>query len=278
MPNANDMRSASEAEGEEQHELRGPTTTVTVDDRLVAVPQRRATGAQIKRAALVMSGPGQQEYMLVERNAGGPDRVVADNALVELTENSRFFLMPIAVYMGAEGRYEDWVYLEMLQREWDRPVSDAEAAFRFSSSAPSPRSAIVILFWTYFETKVGRLVRTAMNDVPERLRDDVLQRYSGVGLRMEKLYRILFESTYLTDLRRLGYEDLAIHLQVVWRRRNEFAHGQPAAIDDELVAAVVRNLKREHEGWIATYNFRCANTGDANTNAGQRTATTSEGL
>ena len=24
-------------------------------------------------------------------------------------------------FMGAEGRYEDYVYLQMLQREWERP-------------------------------------------------------------------------------------------------------------------------------------------------------------
>jgi hypothetical protein len=26
--------------------------------------------------------------------------------------------------MGAEGRYEDWVYLQMIEHEWKRPVSD----------------------------------------------------------------------------------------------------------------------------------------------------------
>jgi hypothetical protein len=28
--------------------------------------------------------------------------------------------------MGAEGRYEDWVYLQLLEREWNRPVTETE--------------------------------------------------------------------------------------------------------------------------------------------------------
>jgi hypothetical protein len=27
-------------------------------------------------------------------------------------------------FMGTEGRYEDYIYLQMLQREWERPASE----------------------------------------------------------------------------------------------------------------------------------------------------------
>src|ERR1035437_1858876 len=30
------------------------------------------------------------------------------------------------VYPGAEARYEDWVYLRMLQREWTRPLAEID--------------------------------------------------------------------------------------------------------------------------------------------------------
>jgi hypothetical protein len=57
--------------------------------------------------------------------------------------------------MGAEGRYEDWVYLGMMEREWKRPVADDDRFSGFSrESAPSPRASIVLLFWSYFETRI----------------------------------------------------------------------------------------------------------------------------
>ena len=30
--------------------------------------------------------------------------------------------MLAATFMGAEGAYEDYVFLQMLQREWERPI------------------------------------------------------------------------------------------------------------------------------------------------------------
>ena len=34
-------------------------------------------------------------------------------------------LVPSA-FIGAEGRYEDWVYLGMIEREWKRPVQEED--------------------------------------------------------------------------------------------------------------------------------------------------------
>ncbi len=36
-------------------------------------------------------------------------------------------------------------------------------------------------------------------------------------------------------------------------------HGEPGAVDDQLVTAVVEMLKIEHEAWIAIFNLRVAN-------------------
>jgi hypothetical protein len=77
-----------------------------------------------------------------------------------------------------------------------------------------------------------------------------------VGARLDRLYKIVFAATYWEDLSDLGFERVATLLQVVQKRRNEFAHGQPAAIDEELIKNLVEALKDEHEAWIAVFNKR----------------------
>jgi hypothetical protein len=72
--------------------------------------------------------------------------------------------------MGAEGRYEDWIYLGMMEREWNRPVLDSDRFPGFSpDKAPSPRASIVLLFWSYFETRIERLLRAGLREAPSRL-------------------------------------------------------------------------------------------------------------
>ncbi len=45
-----------------------------------------------------------------------------------------------AAFAGAEGRYEDYIYLQMLQREWERPVVEFE---RFvGAEGPSAQAAL----------------------------------------------------------------------------------------------------------------------------------------
>jgi hypothetical protein len=160
------------------------------------------------------------------------------------------------VSMGAEGRYEDWVYLRMMEREWKRPLLSDEP-----SPEMSPRASIVILFWSYFETRIDRLFREALRDAPGRIIEDALRRYSAIGARLNDFYKIAFDSTYKKDLEVAGFGDLWAHLSKVQERRNEFAHGQPQAIDDALVRAVVEKLKLEHEAWIAVFNRRAARVG-----------------
>jgi hypothetical protein len=53
-----------------------------------------------------------------------------------------------ATFMGAEGRYEDYVYLQMLQREWERPAAEFKLFSHFADAErPSGRAALVLLFW-----------------------------------------------------------------------------------------------------------------------------------
>jgi len=171
-------------------------------------------------------------------------------------DNGREFVVHPAV-MGAEGRYEDWVYLRMIEREWKRPVLEQD---RFPNSSPeagpSPRASIVILFWSYFETRIERLLRAGLREVPARILDDTLRRYSAIGARLNDFYRVAFDSTYKKDLEEVGHGQIWAHLAQVQERRNAFAHGQPQAIDDALVQAVVEKLKAEHDSWIAVFNKR----------------------
>ena len=86
--------------------------------------------------------------------------------------------------------------------------------------------------------------------------DHLLERHSFVGARMDRLYRVVFSSTYRADLNDLGYGRVAALLKKVEQCRNWFAHGHPEAIDDALVEELVAGLKDEHEAWIAVFNKR----------------------
>lgn len=168
-----------------------------------------------------------------------------------------FVVMPAVP--GAEGRYEDWVYLRMMEREWKRPLlEDEDVPGSLAGAQPSPRASIVILFWSYFETRIERLLRAGLCEIPNRILDDMLRRYSSIGARLNDLYSVAFDSTYRKDLEDVGSAAVWPHLAKVQERRNQFAHGQPSAIDDGLVNEVVAMMKAEHEAWIAVFNKRAA--------------------
>jgi len=173
-----------------------------------------------------------------------------------ITMDGRQITVP-AAFMGAEGRYEDYIYLQMLQREWERPVAEFQTFAHFAEAErPSAQAALVLLFWGYFETRIERLHRAAMRKLPPRVLDDALRRYSGIGSRLYDLYKIFFGTNYFDDLRAHGFASVADLLTDVHQRRNEFSHGKPQAINDATVAALVEHLKDEHEAWIAVYNSR----------------------
>lgn len=164
--------------------------------------------------------------------------------------------IPLA-FMGAEGRYEDYIYLQILQREWERPASEFELFAHFTDAdRPSARAALVLLFWSYFETRIERLLRTAMRALPPRILEDQLRRYSGIGRRLYDLYKIFFGVTYFEDLGEQGFDNIASLLRDLHGRRNDFAHGRPQAINEASVVALVENLKTEHEAWISVFNWR----------------------
>ena len=89
-----------------------------------------------------------------------------------------------SVSAGAEGRYEDWVYLRMLEREWLRPVEANLYDSIPEDSRPSARAIIVLVFWTYFETRIERLYRETAWTVPGAVMEHLLERYPAVGRRL----------------------------------------------------------------------------------------------
>lgn len=189
--------------------------------------------------------------------ACGAQSIPYQPVVVRLEDGREEVFPPVA--MGAEGRYEDWVYLSMMEREWKRPVlEDERPSGTLMQSGMSPRATIVVLFWSYFETRIERLLRSGLAEAPPRLLDDALRRYSAIGARLNDFYRIAFDSTYREDLISVGCADVWPHLVKIQERRNSFAHGQPAAIDDELVQKTVEMMRVEHEAWIAVFNKRAA--------------------
>lgn len=160
-------------------------------------------------------------------------------------------------YMGAETRYEDYVYLQLMEREWQRMTRDSASQNPLPHTTQvSTGAALVLLFWTYFETRLEYLLRSGLQHVPSTFLNDAMNRYSSVGARLRRFYKIAFSSTYHSDLVCLGYSDVSAHLARVQERRNAFVHGSPQSIDDALAISVVEMLKLEHEAWIAVYNHR----------------------
>jgi hypothetical protein len=160
--------------------------------------------------------------------------------------------------MGAEGRYQDYVLLDMLAVEWLRPVNSEETFEQIHvSSRPAPKAVVVLVFWTYFETRIERLLREPSREViPERVLDDLLSRHNAIGARLDRAYRVLYGTTYFAELEALGFKTVADLLRRVHEARNKFVHGHPEAITPGLVEQLAAGLKEEHEAWIAVFNRR----------------------
>lgn len=195
------------------------------------------------------------------RRSAGPCTACGDGPYsgeptkLRLEDGREFEVFP--TFMGAEGRPEDYLYLQMLQREWERPAPEFERFRTYPPhERPAARAALVLLFWGYFETRIERLLNGAMQSLPDRVREDLLNRYSSIGQRLGRLYRLLFEKSYFEDLTESGFGAVSSLLSDVHARRNSFVHGNPNSINDETVVALVDGLKSEHEAWIAVFNKR----------------------
>lgn len=155
------------------------------------------------------------------------------------------------------------VLLQLMKREWERPKTELEYfSHRPTGKQPSQRVIIVILFWTLFEHLMDRFFEAATASLPKGVGRDLLRRYASIGSRMDRLYRLLFDTNLKEDLSALGYGAICAHLMEIQERRNEFVHGNAEAIDDTLVHVTVEKLHEVQEAWVALYNKRC--TGNPN--------------
>lgn len=104
----------------------------------------------------------------------------------------------------------------------------------------------------------------ASDHLPSPVAEDLLKRYGMIGIRLEKLHKVYFGTTYGENLISLGHESVARHLRRVQTQRNAFMHGNPEAIDDHLVEETVRMMPSFHRAWIACFNYRCARLREGN--------------
>jgi hypothetical protein len=154
-----------------------------------------------------------------------------------------------------------YVLLQLMQREWERPLVGRDFFGSMpTEKRPSQRLAIVILFWTLFEGLMDKFMDAGLANLPDGVREDLLRRYGTIGSRLDRLYRLMWSTTFWEDLRNLGFGTEADHLKNVQKRRNDFVHGNPESIDDGLVQVTVEHLQTVQQGWIAVYNLRCTRT------------------
>lgn len=179
------------------------------------------------------------------------------SATIELIDRAGNKTVVAEAHAGAEGRYEDYLYLELIQREWFRPSCNTPDDQQRIAEI-SDRASIVLLFWSYFESRIERLLSLGLRTLSRPLRDDILGRYSSVGSRMDRLYKLVYGTTYFEDLRAVGAGSVADLLAEIRKKRNEFAHGNPAAITNDLAERVVAALKDDHFAWIRVFNRRIA--------------------
>ena len=102
-------------------------------------------------------------------------------------------------FRGGETRYEDYVYLQLLEREWKRMCRDSTTrdVSHFLSDV-SDGAAIILIFWSYFESRIDYLFRSLLGHLPPDFLLDTLRRYSSISARLKDLYKIAFKSTVLS--------------------------------------------------------------------------------
>ena len=146
-----------------------------------------------------------------------------------------------------------YALLKQMRIEYERPPPAVPPL----TGGPSQHFVVVILCWTLFETLMDRYFHAALADLPGTLSEDLLRRYSSIGARLDRLYRIRWGVSFWQDMGDAGFLAAADHLRLVQNRRNRFIHGDPGAIDDALVDATVDHLLDVQRGWVDLFNRRC---------------------
>jgi len=163
---------------------------------------------------------------------------------------------PVITLAGAIP-YNTYVILELMKREWERPLVEDHEITGMNGEKIPQRIIIVLLFWTLFESQMESLFSKKLKTIPEKIANNLLKRYSTISSRLGEFYKLVFDATFEDDLKELGYHHLFNHIKKIQQKRNEFIHDNPMAIDDVLVLETVTYLQAVQEAWIAIYNKRC---------------------
>src|SRR3954454_7128866 len=82
---------ASSKEQEKDHKH---TVVVHVNERPVEVPAPKATGLEIKKAAIAAGLPVQLDFILSEERRNGDAKIIGDKDEVTVNKESKFLLVP----------------------------------------------------------------------------------------------------------------------------------------------------------------------------------------
>lgn len=179
-----------------------------------------------------------------------------ENRLIEYIDANENLVKIPTSSMGAMD-YTVYTLLRLIQREWEREFSDENIFDGMGEKEhPSQKLIIVILFWSLFEALMDKLFEHGMHNLSQAISKDLSKRYFSIGSRLDKLYTILFESKFGRDFSRVSNNNLYSTLLEIKNIRNEFIHGNPQVITDEIVAKVVYSLNPIQKAWIELYNLR----------------------
>lgn len=86
---SSDDRPESAAAREEARSVR-----ITVNGQFVVLPGHKATGAQIKAAAIAARVPIQPDFVLSEVRPNGEQRIIPDDREISLKDGDEFWAIP----------------------------------------------------------------------------------------------------------------------------------------------------------------------------------------
>jgi hypothetical protein len=180
-----------------------------------------------------------------DHTPGPPKKVVHKGQMIDIPQNA---------FMGAI-EWSTYMSLELMRREWNRPIVEQKEN-TWGYEVPQ-KMLIVILFWTLFETLMDKFFSSALKNFPTAISEDLLKRYSFIGARIGKLYKTVFSTSLKTDLEELGYGHIFNHISDLQKKRNDFIHGNPNAVDQNTIDNTIKYLQETQLAWIELYNKRC---------------------
>ena len=152
--------------------------------------------------------------------------------------------------MGAEESSNDYKYVQWMEREWKRGSEEGKVL-------------IVLVFWIYFERRIGRITELGRKTVPDAVMYDLKRRYGTVGRQAAELHEILFGKSYWSRLNEMGCGRTTTLIKAVGKERNAFVHGEKVGANPILVDELVDGFLEEHNAWVKIHNLCLKETREA---------------